>query len=91
MKDFTVFNLSESPDRFRVVLKIIEQEIANRPAEVKAAVATYADGNPGAARLIARRCKTFTTKAEVEELIGWPLSGERKEQGHELYARFKGA
>jgi hypothetical protein len=86
-----VFNLDESPDRFGVVNTFIEQEIAGQPAEVKAAVATYANGNPGAARLIARRCKTFTTKAEVEELIGWPLSGERKEQGHEIYDRLKGA
>ncbi len=85
------FNLDESPDRFSLVLAIIGQEIADCPVEVRAAVASYANGNPGAARLIARRCKAFTTKAEVEELVGWPLSGERREQGHEIYDRFKAA
>ncbi len=86
-----VFNLDESPDRFYIVEAIIGQEIADRPVEVRAAVASYAHGNPGAARLIARRCKAFTSSAEVEGLVGWPLSGERREQGHEIYDRFKDA
>ena len=87
--DFTVIDFDTLDDRFDVSAQIVEQEIADRPIEVKRAVAWYAGGNLGAARLIAKRCKTFTRSSEVEQLIGWPQGGERKEQGHELYARFK--
>jgi hypothetical protein len=85
----TVFDLDQSDDRFGVVATIIEQEISDKPLEMKRAVAWYAGGNLGAARLIARQCKSLGTIDEVEALIGWPLFGERKEQGHELYSRFK--
>jgi hypothetical protein len=89
LSDLIVFNLDTSPDRFDVVATIIEQEIPDAPSEVKAAIAAYAQGNPGASRLIARQAKSFKTKAQVESFIGWPLSGGFQEAGHEIYDRLK--
>jgi hypothetical protein len=84
-----VFDLDKSPDRFSLVEIIIDQEMAEAPQEVKTLIATYAQGNPGAARLIARGCKGMTDTASVVAFIGWDAASGLQEAGHDIYDRLK--
>lgn len=89
---FSVVNLDQADDRFSIASLIIEQEIAEYPEDVKEGVRRYADGNLGAARLIARLVKTqlCQTIEDVATAVGWSLKDGRKEQGYEIYERLIG-
>lgn len=79
IKSFTL-----GPD-FGVAGEIINQTAADVPLEVKQAMAGYAHGNPGAAKLLAKYGRFFTTPKQVEELVGWPLSEHSFEKSGVLY------
>ncbi|MCG2685785.1 hypothetical protein L6258_00250 [Candidatus Parcubacteria bacterium] len=85
-KNFVVFELG--PDE-SIARAVINQHAPNAPDEVKKAIADYAKGNPGAARVLAERATTFTSASQVEELVGWPLSEHSFERPGEIWDRFK--
>ena len=69
--------------------QIINDFAPNAPQEVKRALAAYALGNPGAARVLAECSKNFKTAKEVEKLVGWPLSEHNLERTADIWNRFK--
>ena len=56
--------------------RVIEQFAPDAPEGVKDAIAQYASGNLGAARVLSERASEegFTDASEVTDLVGWPLS-----------------
>lgn len=68
---------------------VINHYAPNAPKEVKEALAAYAMGNPGAARVLAERAADFTSAKQVEELVGWPLSKHTLDRAGEIWDRLK--
>lgn len=68
---------------------VINQYAPDAPAEVKEALAAYAKGNPGAARVLSERANSFTSAKQVEELVGWPLSEHTLERTGDIWDRFR--
>ncbi len=69
--------------------QIINQFAPDAPEEVKKALAAYAKGNPGAARVLSQRAKDFTSAKQVEDLVGWPLGEHSFERTDEIWDRFR--
>lgn len=86
MSDLKVFSLG--PDK-GIAGSVINNYAPNAPEEVKKALADYAMGNPGAARVLAERSANFTTASEVENLVGWPLSQHTIERTGDIWDKFK--
>lgn len=72
------------PD-FGIAGQIINQHAGETPLEVRQAMAAYAMGNPGAAKMLATHGRFFTTPKQVEELVGWPLSDHTQKKAGEIW------
>jgi hypothetical protein len=86
MSDVIVFQLG--PDK-GIAGSIINHFAPDAPEEVKKAMAAYAMGNPGAARVLSHVCANFKTAEEVEDLVGWPLSEHSLNRTGEIWDRFR--
>lgn len=76
---------------FGIAGELINSIAKDVPLEVKQAMASYALGNPGAAKLLAQHGRFFTTPKQVEQLVGWPLSVHSFERSGELYDKLSKA
>lgn len=85
-KKIKVFELG--PDE-GIAGHVINQFAPNAPEEVKQALAAYAMGNPGAARVLSERANNFTSAGQVEQLVGWSLNEHSLERTGDIWDRFK--
>jgi hypothetical protein len=82
--------LTEATDLSIAIAEGIINRLAPKtPKEVKKALADYAMGNPGAAKVLANRAKDFTTAKQVETLVGWPLSQHNLKRPADIWDRFR--
>ena len=86
---FTINVIELKPDR-SVAHAIIKQGAPNSPPAIQSALEYYASGNPGAATVLARLCKDFTSLSQVEALVGWPLDEHTPDRAPEIWDKFKG-
>ena len=72
------------------IMSIIE---VNAPVplswEVTEAIHAYAKGNPGVAVVLSKHAACLKTAADVEELVGWPLSVHTIERTGDIWDKLK--
>ncbi len=91
--EFEEFSLDDDPEKIDMCIVCVDAEFPTATREVRQQILSYADGNMGAATLLARLCRVecCIAASEVTALVGWPLvpTDLRQEEGWQLYLRLK--